>query len=198
MEVSGDVADLVVKESIEATEAAVKLAGSGIKNVAALLLALAQQDYKVTGQTTAKRLAKDPNPPTVTPLKKEDLQRFKGLAKEYGLLYVIPKKRGEDSGILNVISTETYAAKLNAIYQVMGYPVPGREKQEEQGAKKVPARARQENSSIGRGSGLIPSQTRESTDPQEQKLSVKKKLAALEAMSRQGPAKPERTKIHER
>ena len=42
MDVSGETADLVVKESIQATESAVKLAGTGLKNVAALLLALSK------------------------------------------------------------------------------------------------------------------------------------------------------------
>ena len=49
MDVSAEAADLVVKEGLQATETAVKLAGSGIKNVAALLLALSKQDYKVIG-----------------------------------------------------------------------------------------------------------------------------------------------------
>ena len=39
MDVSGETADLLVKEGVQATETAVKLAGTGLKNVAALLLA---------------------------------------------------------------------------------------------------------------------------------------------------------------
>ena len=62
MDVSAEAADLVVKEGIQATESAVKLAGSALKNVAALLLALKRQDNKVVGQTNAKRLARDPAP----------------------------------------------------------------------------------------------------------------------------------------
>lgn len=192
MEVSGEVADLVVKESLEATEIAVKLAGSGIKNVAALLLALARDDYKVAGQTTAKRLAKDPAPPTVTPLKKEDLKKFQGLARQYGLLYVIPKKKGEDRDLLNVVSTETYAAKLNAIYREMGYPIPEDKTKEGASSKKAPARAPRETSSSERGSGLTPSPTREATDP-EKKPSVKKRLAMLEAAAKATRSATERT-----
>lgn len=195
MEVSGEVADLVVKESIEATAELAKLAGSGIKNVTALLAAAAKEDYKTAGKASIKRLAKDPAPPTVTPLKKEDLKRFQALAKSYGLLYCIPKKRGEDGGILNVVSTETYAAKLNAIYQAMGYDLPGKE---DAPAKKAKARAPRENSSTGRGNGSTPSRTREATDTQARKPSVKKKLAALEAMARQGADAPARAKQHER
>ncbi|MEY8262496.1 hypothetical protein AALA80_19535 [Oscillospiraceae bacterium 50-60] len=70
MDVSAKAADLVVKEGIQATESAVKLAGAAMKNVAALLLALQRQDNKVIGKTTAKRLGRDPVPAEVIPLKK--------------------------------------------------------------------------------------------------------------------------------
>ena len=70
MDVSAEAADLVVKESLQAAESAAKLAGSGLKNVAALLLALAKQDYKVVGKTNSARLARDPSPAAVLRLKK--------------------------------------------------------------------------------------------------------------------------------
>ena len=65
MDVSAEAADLVVREGIQATEAAAKLTGSALKNVAALLLALAKQDMKVVGRTTAQRLARDTSAPAV-------------------------------------------------------------------------------------------------------------------------------------
>ena len=52
MEVSGEVADLMVKEGLQVSETAVKLAGSGIKNVAALLPAMFPTDYKTVGSTS--------------------------------------------------------------------------------------------------------------------------------------------------
>ena len=55
MDVSAETADLVVKESLQATESAAKLLGSGVKNVAALLLAIAKDNYKVVGKTNSKR-----------------------------------------------------------------------------------------------------------------------------------------------
>lgn len=195
MEVSGEVADLVVKEGLQATESAVKLAASGLKNVAALLLALARQDYKVVGKTNSKRLARDPAPPSVTPLKAEDMGKFQKLAKQYGVLYFIAKKKGVESEMIDVVSTQNYAAKLNAIYQALGYPVPGEEKEakEDGEPKKARARAPRENSSKERGSGLTPSQTRADIEGGEQKPSVKKRLAALKAASEATRSAPERT-----
>lgn len=196
MEVSGEVADLVVKEGLQATESAVKLAANGLKNVAALLLALARQDYKVVGKTNSKRLARDPAPPSVTPLKTKDMEKFQKLAKQYGVLYFIAKKEGVDSETIDVVSTQNYAAKLNAIYQALGYPAPGGE---EKGAKegdtqkKAQARAPRENSSKERGSGSIPSPERTDIEGGEQKPSVKKRLAALKAASEATRSAPERT-----
>ena len=131
MDVSAEAADLVVKEGLQATETAVKLAGSGVKNVAALLLALSKQDYKVIGQASAARLARDPNPPAVIQIRAEDFPRFKRMAvKEYGVLYLPVRKRGDEGGMINIISTQTYAANLNRIMEELGYPVPVKETDE--------------------------------------------------------------------
>lgn len=192
MDVSAEAADVVVRESLQATEAAAKLTLEGMKNVAALLLALAKQDMKVVGQTTAKRLARDPAPAVVIPIKAEDKAKFQKLAKEFGVLYFFAQKKGNDSGILNVVSNENYAALLNAIMQQLGYPIPKKE-QEEDTQKKVKSRAPQKKSSPERGSGLKPSQT--TAAAVEQDSPTKKKLDQLQrlaAQSRPGPEKSNR------
>ena len=183
MDVSAEAADLVVKESIQATESAVKLAGAGLKNVAALLLALARQDYKVTGKTNANRLARDTSAPAmVLPLKKEDTAKFQKLAKEYGVLYFLAQKKGNESGYVNIVSNQNYAAQLNAVMEALHYPIP-QKAQEEAAPKKVNPRAPQERSSPERGTGSAPSLTMEAAT--EQKPSVKKRLEGLRAAAEQ-------------
>lgn len=154
MDVSGEAADVVVRESMAIATEGVKLAGAAVKNVAAFLLALAnshpQEAKAIIGKTTAQELAKDPAPAVVTPLKKEDLQKFQKLAMKYGLPYFIVKPKGKD-GPFDVVSTESHAAKLNAIYQALAYPQAERETPEP--AKKARPRAPQENSSPERGNG---------------------------------------------
>ena len=179
MDVSAEAADLVVRESIQATEAAAKLSLEGIKNVAALLLAIAKQDMKVVGETTAKRLARDPAPAVVIPIKAEDKAKFQKLAKDFGVLYFIAQKKGNDTGILNVVSNQNYAAQLNAVMEQMGYPIPPKE-QEDETQKKAKSRAPQKKSSPERGNGLNPSQTAaESVDsPTKKKLDQLQRLAA--------------------
>lgn len=126
MDVSGETADLVVKESIQATESAVKLAGTGLKNVAALLLALSKEDYKVVGKTSSRRLARDPSPAEVVRVKQEDMGKFQKLAKELGILYFFARKKGSQGEYVNVVSTQNYAAQLNAALEALGYhQVPG-------------------------------------------------------------------------
>lgn len=192
MDVSAEAADVVVRESLQATEAAAKLTLEGVKNVAALLLAIAKQDMKVVGQTTAKRLARDPAPAVVIPIKTEDKAKFQKLAKEFGVLYFFAQKKGNDNGMLNVVSNENYAALLNAIMQQLGYPIPKKE-QEEDTQKKAKSRAPQKKSSPERGSGLKPSQTTaaavEPDSPTKKKLDQLQRLAA---QSRPGPEKSNR------
>lgn len=187
MDVSAEAADVVVRESLQATEAATKLTLEGMKNVAALLLAIAKQDMKVVGETTAKRLAKDSAPAVVIPIKAEDRAKFQKLAKEFGVLYFIAQKKGNNTGILNVVSNQNYAAQLNAVMEQMGYPIPQKEQEEEQ--KKAKSRAPQKKSSPERGNGLNPSQTAaESVDsPTKKKLDQLQRLAA---QSRPGQEKP--------
>ena len=192
MDVSAEAADVVVRESLQATEAAAKLTLEGMKNVAALLLAIAKQDMKVVGQTTAKRLARDPAPAVVIPIKAEDKAKFQKLAKEFGVLYFFAQKKGNDNGMLNVVSNENYAALLNAIMQQLGYPIPQKE-QEEDTQKKAKSRAPQKKSSPERGNGLKPSQT--TAGAVEQDSPTKKMLDQLQrlaAQSRPVQEKPKR------
>ena len=182
MDVSAEAADLVVKESLQATESAAKLLGSGVKNVAALLLAIAKDNYKVVGKTNSKRLARDPAPAEVIRIKKEDMGQFQKLAKEFGVLFFFAQKKGNKSGYVNVVSTQNYAAQLNAVMEAMGYPIPQQtQAQEEETPKKVNTRVPQEKSSKERGTGSTPSET----ETAEQKPYLK----SVSEQTRSGPEK---------
>ena len=204
MDVSGEVADLMLKESIEATEKTVRLTASGIKNVAALLIALAKSDRQIIGKTSVKKLTKDPAPAVVLPLKSEDIGRFSKLAKQYGVTYIIARPKGKDGGDVDIISNQNYAPQLNALYQAMGYPLPEQQTQakedasKEDNAKKAGPRVPQKKSSPERGNGSTPSRTSQMTRTTDtaEKISdiptVKGRLAVLQktaAGMRDGQAK---------
>ena len=186
-DVSGEAADLVVKEAMQVSEGAIKLAGVGLKNIAAFLIAISNQNNKVVGKTTAKRLARDPAPAEIIHLKKEDIGRFQKLAKQYGVLYFCVHKRGATDGITNVVSNANYAPQLNAIMEDLGYPIPQQAKEETTAKKAVP-RTQPEKSSPGRENG---SKQRAGTSTPD-KPSVRGRLAALQAASQgmDGPKIP--------
>ena len=178
MEVSGEVADLMVKEGLEAAKIAAELSGKGLVNVAALLAALVKQHYKVVGKVGIERLMKDSNAESVIiPIKAEDYARFEKIAKQFGVLYAAAKRENKETGVLHIISNVNYSAQLNAVMEAMGYPLPDM-KQEEQAAKKAKARAPQEKSFEERGTGL--------NQPQrDEKPSTRQKLAELDTVAKQ-------------
>ena len=193
MDVSAEAADVVVRERLQATEATAKLTLEITKNVAALLLAIAKQDMKVVGETTAKRLARDSAPAVVIPIKAEDRAKFQKLAKEFGVLYFIAQKKGNDSGILNVVSNQNYAAQINAVMEQMGYPIPQQAK-EEDAPKKATSRAPQEKSSNERGNGLNPSPTNTAAETAAIDSPTKKRLERMKRLAAQSHAEPGKIK----
>ena len=177
-DVSAEAADLVVKEAMQVTEGAIKLAGVGLKNVAAFLIAISNQNNKVVGKTTAKRLARDPAPAEIMQLKKEDMGKFQKLAKKYGVLYFFVHKKDATDGITNVVSNSNYAPQLNAIMEDLGYPIP-QKIQETDAAKKATPRTQPEKSSPERENGS----NQRAGISMDEKPSVRNRLAALKAAS---------------
>ena len=180
MEVSGEVADLLVREGLQVAEVAAKLAGKGAVNAAVLLAALAQQNYRIVGKVGIERLLKDNAESVVIPVMEADRDRYERLAKQFGVLYALVQSEETPSGVLHVVSTANYSAQLNAVMEAMGYAVPGLGK-EEAAAKKAQARAPRERSSDERGTGL----NRQRTDTTSEKPSTRKRLAALDAAARE-------------
>ncbi|MBR2591928.1 MAG: DUF3801 domain-containing protein [Oscillospiraceae bacterium] len=76
---SGDAADEVVRIMLNGTEVAVRLAGSGVKNLAAMLIAWSKKEKKPYGKTNMMRLLKSGDELQVISLDKE--QSGKGRSK---------------------------------------------------------------------------------------------------------------------
>ena len=177
MEVSGEVADLMIKEGLEAAKIAAELSAKGLVNVAALLAAMVKQNYKVVGKVGIERLMKDSNAESVIiPIKAADYERFRVIAKQFGVLYATAKHENKESGVLHIISNVNYSAQLNAVMEAMGYAVP-EVKPEVNAVKKEKSRAPQEKSSDERGIGLNRPQT-------DEKPSVRQKLRELDAAAK--------------
>ena len=184
MSTSGETADLVVKESIQITESAVKLAGLGAKNLAALLVALAKDNPKLAGKTGLKRLIQDGEELTIFSVKQEDLKGFQMESKRYGVLFYPIINRVEKTGTVEIMAKAKDAQQINRIFERMGYPAPVRE---DVPTKKSNPRARSESSFRERGNGV-------KTSTEMDKPSVRAKMLELkkvsEQMARQARAVP--------
>lgn len=185
MSTSGETADLVVKESIQITESAVKLAGLGAKNLAALLVALAKDNPKLSGRTGLKRLIQDGEELTIFSVKQEDLKGFQMESKRYGVLFYPIINKVEKTGTVEIMAKAKDAKQINRIFERMGYPAPVREDT----AKKASARAPSENSSKERGSGA---RTSTEMDRPSVREKIKALKAELEAAAQREPSIPEK------
>ena len=177
MSTNGETAELVVKEGIQITESAVKLAGLGAKNLAALLIAIAKDNQKLSGKTGLKRLIQDGEELTIFSVKQEDLKGFQMESKRYGVLFYPVINKVEKTGTAEIMAKAKDAKQINRIFERMGYPAPVRE----DAAKKASARAPSENSSKERGNGA-----RISTEmASEKRPSVRAKMQELKKVSEQ-------------
>ena len=180
MEVSGEVADLLVKEGLEAARIATELSAKGLVHAAALLAAMVKQNYKVVGKVGIEKLMKETNAESVIiPIKAADYEKFQKIAKQFGVLYAAVKHESKETGVMHIVSNMNYSAQLNAVMEAMDYAVPEAGKKEKS-AKKAKPRAPQEKSSEERGNGLS-----KATDTTHEKPSVRQRLAALDAMAKE-------------
>lgn len=127
MSTNGETADLMVREGIQITESALKLAGLGAKNLAALLIALANDNQKLAGKTNLKRLIHDGEELTIFSVKQEDLKGFQMEAKRYGVLFYPIVNKVEKTGTVEIMAKARDAKQINRIFERMGYPAPVKE-----------------------------------------------------------------------
>lgn len=200
MDVSGDVADLMVKESIQLTEASIKLLAAGGTSLAALLWALAKEDKKLVGKTGMARLLRENKELKVFQIKESDLAEFRAYAKKNVLYSVVKDKRRTD-GVVDLVTNVDFVSQVNLFMERRGYGAPARE---DAAPKKAVPRAQPGSSSPQRGSGSTPSQserrTTRTTDAPAAKIgdipTVKGRLAALRAAS-EGMKEPGKVPQHQ-
>ena len=208
MDVSGDVADLMVKESIQLTEASIKLLAAGGTSLAALLWALAKEDKKLVGKAGMGRLLRENKELKVFQIKESDLAEFRAYAKK-NVLYSVVKDNRRTDGVVDLVTNVDFVSQVNLFMERRGYGAPARE---DAAPKKAAPRAQPGSSSPQRGSGSTPSQserrTTRTTDAPAKVGDIptgKGRLAALRAASegmkepgkapqRQAPKRPPQTR----
>ena len=196
MDASGEVADLMVKESIQLTEESIKLLAAGCKNLTAFLYALAKDNKKLVSKTSMKRLLRDEKELKTFCIKAEDLEDFRKYAKP-NILFAAIRDTKKDDGLVALVTNTDFVSQVNLFMQRRGYPAP-MQTQEDTAAEKAVPRTQQGNSSPERGNGSTPSRTSRMTRTTDtaEKISdiptVKGRLAVLQktaAGMRDGQAK---------
>ena len=138
MDASGEVADLMVKESIQLTEESIKLLAAGCKNLTAFLYALAKDNKKLVGKTSMKRLLRDEKELKTFCIKAEDLEDFRKYAKP-NILFAAIRDTKKDDGLVALVTNTDFVSQVNLFMQRRGYPAPCRRRRTLRQKKPSPA-----------------------------------------------------------
>ena len=117
MNTGSDAAEQVVRLSLEGVEVAVRVAGFGAKNIAALLAATLRQENKTSGKARLTTMLRSGRELTVFSLQNQDLKKFAEEAKRYGILYCAlkPKKTEDLIAEVDIIVPADDAARIERI-----------------------------------------------------------------------------------
>lgn len=116
MNTSGDAAESIVRMSLQGFEVAVKLTGSGAKNVAAIMVAMLKDQKQTKGKTRLTNMLKSGKELKVFTVKEEDLRKFTEEAKRYGVLFCALKGKGKSlDGMVDIMVRAEDASKINRI-----------------------------------------------------------------------------------
>ena len=97
----GEAADQTVRLMLAGCETAVRLGGSGLKNVLAISLALAKNNKQISGKVNLGKMLKETRDLRLFPITSEQYKAFAKLAKPQKLLYSVI--RDKDSGKIEVV-----------------------------------------------------------------------------------------------
>lgn len=118
MSTSGEAADQVVRMSLEVGEAALKISGTGAKQLAVLLYAVLKEQKKTKGRARLETLVRSGKPLTVFSVKESDLKKFVQEAKRYGILYcAVRDPKGSSDGMVDIMVKEEDAPRINRIVE---------------------------------------------------------------------------------
>lgn len=188
-------ADQVMRASIQASEAAARLAALGAKNLAALCLALAKENSQLKGESSLNKLLKSGSALKVFDLQRSDLPAFKEQAKRYGVLYSVIKDSLSEDGRVDLIVRAEDIARINHILEQIGYALPKQGQENKQSpapsvaldkpddtTKKPPSRAPLNTKSPERGNGFKPKAVGTLTSKNKaNKVSVRKQIDYFKA-----------------
>ena len=119
MNPGGDAAEQVVRISLEGMEYAVKISGSGAKQLALMLYAAAKQEQKTKGRARLSSLLRSGKELKIYTITQKDLPKFSQEAKRYGVLYCVLKDRAntDSDAQIDIIARADDASKISRIHE---------------------------------------------------------------------------------
>jgi len=122
MDASEQAAEQLVRMTLQGTEYTLRLTGVGAKNLAGVLIAIAQGHQQTKGKTRLKTLLDANKELKVFQLDAGDLSAFAKEAKKYGLLYTVIKPGNARAGdMVDVMAKAEDAAKISRILERLGF-----------------------------------------------------------------------------
>lgn len=115
MNTSADAADQVVKITLEGAEWAVRLAGTGAKHIGVMLYAMSKEQNKTRGAERLNNMLRSGKPLKVYTFSAKDMDKFKEVAKQYGILYTILKEKDKTGNVFDVLVRADDESKIQRI-----------------------------------------------------------------------------------
>ena len=96
---------------------AAKIAGTGAKELAMMIYAIAKDQKKTKGKTRLTNMLRSEKPLKVFAVKDSELQLFCREAKKYGVLYCVLKDKDAGDGLTDIMVRAEDASKINRIFE---------------------------------------------------------------------------------
>ncbi len=123
---SEDAADEVVKIALNGTEVMIRLAGSGARNLASLLVEWSRNEKRTGGKTSIGKLLASGDTLQVLTLDQDTYRKFRSAARNR-ILYAAFADRRKDRQEVDVIFGQRNAALMDYLLDRIGYAAPVRE-----------------------------------------------------------------------
>lgn len=143
----GEAADQLVRMMLSGSEVAVRLSGSGLKNMLALTLALAKKHKTISGKVNLAKMLKETRDVRRFAMSPEQYQAFKKKAGKQKILFSAIRDTDGHGKVVDVIMPVTEIDRANMIFErihYLGQPAQAQQPPREQAPSKTrEARERQ-------------------------------------------------------
>ncbi len=192
MAYESDAAEQVVRIMLSGGEVALRLTGSLVKNVAAFLLAMRQNNKVVYGRKSVKKLLQNTRDLRVIPMPKEQFRQFEKLARPRKILYAGVGDKQRKSGVVDLMLPVSEIERANSIFAVLGFQP---EKDAGEALREDTVKKKEPPSPSSSKSSRDKSTSQNKNNKANEKPSVTARLEAFDKTVKQQAAKPKaRTK----